>query len=54
MNLATEHGFQSIAIPLIGAGSGGFNQERTKDIMLDELRKLELPLEVRVVVYRRV
>ena len=53
MNLASEHGFRSIAFPLIGAGSGGFNQERTKDIMLDELRKLELPLEVTVVVYRR-
>lgn len=50
--LAAEHGFRSLAIPLIGAGSGGFNQERAKAIMMDELRMLDSPLEVRVVVYR--
>jgi O-acetyl-ADP-ribose deacetylase (regulator of RNase III) len=54
MNLAAEHGFQSIAFPLIGAGSGGFNQERAQAIMLDELQELESPLGVTVVVYRRV
>jgi O-acetyl-ADP-ribose deacetylase (regulator of RNase III) len=53
MKLAADHGFQSIAFPLIGAGSGGFNGERAKDIMLDELQKLESPLRVRVVVYRK-
>jgi O-acetyl-ADP-ribose deacetylase len=51
--LAVEHGFRSIAFPLIGAGSGGLNQERAQAIMLDELQKLESPLEVTVVVYRR-
>jgi O-acetyl-ADP-ribose deacetylase (regulator of RNase III) len=35
MALAAEHGFKSIAFPLIGAGSGGFNQERAKEIMED-------------------
>lgn len=53
LNLAAEHGFQSIAFPLIGAGSGGFNQERAQRVMLDELQKLESPLEVRVVVFRK-
>ena len=53
MALAHEKGFQSIAFPLIGAGSGGFNQERTKAIMEDELGKLEYPLEVRVVVFKK-
>ena len=51
--LAVKHGFRSIAFPPIGAGSGGFNQERAQAIMLDELQKLESPLEVTVVVYRR-
>lgn len=51
--LAVEHGFRSIAFPLIGAGSGDFNQQRAKEIMLDELQKSESPLEVTVVVYRR-
>ena len=53
MALANEKGFQSIAFPLIGAGSGGFNQERAKAIMEDELGKMEYSIEVRVVVYRR-
>lgn len=51
--VAVEHGFRSIAFPLIGAGSGGFNQERAQAIMLDELQTLESVLEVTVVVYRR-
>ncbi|MHB8898099.1 MAG: macro domain-containing protein [Thermoguttaceae bacterium] len=33
MALAAEKGFQSIGFPLIGAGSGGFNQEQAKAIM---------------------
>jgi O-acetyl-ADP-ribose deacetylase len=53
MTLAAEEGFRSIAFPLIGAGSGGFNQERAQKIMLAELQKLELPLEVTVVVFGR-
>ena len=53
MLLAAEKGFQSIAFPLIGAGSGGFNQERAQAIMLDELQKLESTMDVRVVVFRR-
>jgi O-acetyl-ADP-ribose deacetylase (regulator of RNase III) len=53
MAVAEEKSFQSIAFPLIGAGSGGFNQERVRETMLDELQKLESPLKVTVVVYRR-
>jgi O-acetyl-ADP-ribose deacetylase (regulator of RNase III) len=51
--LAAEKGFQSIAFPVIGAGSGGFNQARAKKIMLNELQKVESPLDVKVVVFRR-
>jgi O-acetyl-ADP-ribose deacetylase (regulator of RNase III) len=51
--LAAQNGLRTIAFPLIGAGSGGFNQERAQVIMLDELQQLESPLEVTVVVYRR-
>ena len=51
--LAAEHGFRSIALPLIGAGTGGFNQERTKAIMEDELRRIDLPMDVRVVVFKK-
>ena len=53
LKIASEQGFQSIAFPLIGAGSGGFNPERTKQIMLDELRSIDAPLEVTVVRYKK-
>ena len=52
MSLASEKGFKSIAFPLIGAGSGGFNQEQAKALMLDELSKLDLPITVKVVVFK--
>jgi O-acetyl-ADP-ribose deacetylase len=51
MALAIEKGFQSIAFPLIGAGSGGFKPDRAKAIMEDELGKIEGATEVRVVVF---
>lgn len=51
--LAREKGFESLAMPLIGAGSGRFNQERTKSIILDELNQLTFSLLVKVVVFRR-
>ena len=52
MAVAEDNGFESIAFPIIGAGSGSFNQERAKEIMLDEIHNLESPLEVRVVVFK--
>ena len=53
MALAQERGFESIAFPLIGAESGSFNQEKAKEIMLDELQSLDSPLVVTVVVFRK-
>jgi O-acetyl-ADP-ribose deacetylase len=53
LTLATEMGFRSIAFPLIGAGSGGFNQERAQAVMLSELQNLQSPLDVKVVVFRK-
>ena len=53
VRLAHEKGFTSMALPLIGAGSGRFNQEKTKSIMLDELSKLDIPMTVKVVVFRK-
>ena len=51
--LAQEKGFTSIAFPLIGAGSGRFNQEQAKGIILDALHKLDAPMTVKVVVFKR-
>jgi O-acetyl-ADP-ribose deacetylase (regulator of RNase III) len=53
MALAHEKGFQSIAFPLIGAGSGGFNQGRAKAIMEDEVGKIGSAMDVRIVVFSK-
>ena len=53
VKLAVEHDDRSIAFPLIGAGSGGFNPERATEIMLDELGSIDAPLEVIVVRYNK-
>ncbi|HIB66910.1 MAG TPA: Appr-1-p processing protein [Phycisphaerales bacterium] len=47
--LARQKGFRSMAFPLIGGHSGGFNPKRSKEIILDELEKIETPPEVIVV-----
>ncbi|MCA9066351.1 MAG: macro domain-containing protein [Planctomycetaceae bacterium] len=52
MRLAHEKGFTSIAFPLIGAGSGGFSQEQTKTLMVEELGGLNLAMTVKIVVFR--
>ena len=53
IQLAHEKGFQSIAFPLIGAGSGGFNQDQAKKLMLDELSKLDVPMLVKIVAFKK-
>jgi O-acetyl-ADP-ribose deacetylase len=50
--LAAGRGYRSIALPLIGAGSGGGNPDRVLDFMLSELDKLPYEGEVRIVRYR--
>ncbi|MGB6045866.1 MAG: macro domain-containing protein [Pirellulales bacterium] len=53
MKIASEQGFGSIAFPLIGAGSGGFNPEKAKAIMLDELGKCDSDVTVTLVVFKK-
>lgn len=50
--LARQHGFRSIAFPLIGAGSGGGKPDRVLEIMRDELSTLDFDGEVRIVRFR--
>jgi O-acetyl-ADP-ribose deacetylase (regulator of RNase III) len=52
MKIASEQKFGSIAFPLIGSGSGGFDEEKAKTIMLDELRKCDTLISVKVVLYK--
>lgn len=53
LQLAGERGFGSVAMPLIGAGTGGGKQERVLQIILDELPRCAFAGEVRVVRWRR-
>jgi O-acetyl-ADP-ribose deacetylase (regulator of RNase III) len=49
--LAEERGFQSIAFPLIGAGSGGFHAHRAEVVMMDQFQKCNSPLSVTLVLF---
>jgi len=51
--LAKEHGFSSLAFPLIGAGTGGGNPEQVLAMMQDELSKLDFDGEVRIIVFAK-
>lgn len=53
IELAKQHGFRSIAFPLVGAGTGGGKPEQVELIMRDELAHLDYNGEVRIVRYRR-
>lgn len=53
VELAQRAGFESLAMPLIGAGSGSFRADHAKSLIIDELGRLMSPLTVRVVVYKR-
>lgn len=50
---AREHGFGSVAFPIIGAGSGGFDEERALEVMLSTLEARDAEMDVTVVRYRR-
>jgi O-acetyl-ADP-ribose deacetylase (regulator of RNase III) len=49
---AHEHGYKTIAFPLIGAGSGGLGEARSRRVMTDVLDRLDMPLAATLVVFR--
>jgi len=49
MALATEHGFGSIAMPLIGAGTGGGGDDRVQAIIEDQISAIDFDGQVMVV-----
>lgn len=51
--LAAQHGFRSVAFPLIGAGTGGASPERVETWMRDELARIDFNGAVRIVRYRQ-
>ena len=51
IELAQQHDFKSLAFPIIGAGSGSFNADKSLALMLDELAKIDGDLEIIFVRY---
>jgi O-acetyl-ADP-ribose deacetylase (regulator of RNase III) len=52
LEIANEHGFDSIAFPVLGSGSGGFDEESALGVMLSELESSEYTGSVIIVRYR--
>ncbi|HYO53928.1 macro domain-containing protein [Archangium sp.] len=50
---AREHGFRSVAFPVIGSGSGGFDEARALAVMVSALEAGGTDIDVTVVRYRR-
>jgi len=51
--LATRQHFRTIALPLIGAGTGGFQPDETQRLIVDTLASLQFEGDVRIVRYQR-
>lgn len=49
--LAVQQGFRSMAMPLIGAGTGGMKEPLVRVIILDQLKQDQPPIDVSVVTY---
>ena len=49
MKLVQERNFVSVAFPVLGSGSGGYNVENALKLMVDELSKSVGTCQVRIV-----
>ena len=54
MKIVNEHGFSSVAFPVIGAGIGGFSQDEALMLMKEALLEVESSARVIVVKYDKV
>ena len=52
IRVAQENQFASLALPIIGAGAGGFNEEKALGLMQDEMAQIDTPLAIVVVRYK--
>jgi len=51
MEVARKQGFSSVAFPIIGAGSGGFNTNSALIIMQDQFSSIDIKIDVMIVRY---
>lgn len=52
LRIVEEEGFKSVAFPLIGGSSGGFNPDRSRELILDQIAECAPAAEVVVVEWR--
>jgi len=52
MNIVNAHAFRSVAFPVLGAGSGGFDEQKAIDLMSEAFRSCDSPAHVVLVRYR--
>ncbi len=52
IRVAQENQFASLAFPVIGAGAGGFNEEKALNLILDQMQQIDTPLNIVVVRYK--
>lgn len=53
MRLVEENRWESVAFPIIGAGSGGFDRAKALEIMKDELARIQSAAKVILVEYEK-
>ncbi len=53
VDLVISKGFQTIAFPLIGAGTGGFKTQRVRELMLSEFSAIDSAIHATVVEFVR-
>ena len=53
VDLAGRLGLRSLAFPLIGSGSGGFDPSDAEEVMMETLAEMDSPVEVLVVRYHK-
>lgn len=53
LKIVADEGFRSVAFPLIGGSSGGFNPARSKELILDEVSRSATSANVLVVEWRK-
>lgn len=53
MKIVEDNRFGSVAFPVIGAGSGGFDEDKASAFMIDALDRIASPARVVIVRYQR-
>jgi O-acetyl-ADP-ribose deacetylase (regulator of RNase III) len=53
MDIVDQHGFRSVAFPIIGAGSGRFKTDKALELMLDEFLHIKSGSVATIVKYRK-